>query len=219
LLASSYNSRDVAVSTLIETTTLERTGCVFGSLVGLLVSDRAALGVAKALNMDEIEGCLMHDGQKVAEAATGKLTRSPNKIVVNPFKEGAALLARAHKMAVHFSWGSRRKKLEVIIKKLGGVPNITLKLDLNDTRIAAEHGLLISSLRLHRARMTYKLENPSAFFVFEGDWPAWTEFEAVLNTSQVLTKVAQYEVLYMAAYGPVVKLMFYSWLCADSNIH
>ena len=54
------------------------------------------------------------------------------------------------------------------------------------------------------------------FVVDDKDWVIWGEIEAVLDITQVLTKLAQYESLYMAAYSPVVKQMVYDRLCAST---
>ena len=65
-----------------------------------MVSDRAALSVSVEAGIEEKEACGMHDGDKVGESATGKLTRTAMGVVVNPFAAGVALVLRAHKMAV-----------------------------------------------------------------------------------------------------------------------
>ena len=99
----------------------------------------------------------MHDGDKLGQAATGKLTRSKNKKIINPFVEGVELLDNAHKMGVHFSYGTRYDELW----RLGdaatesGVPHIRIAVDLNDTRVAAQRLLLYSELRLVHALPLY----------------------------------------------------------------
>jgi hypothetical protein len=42
------------------------------------------------------------------------------------------------------------------------------------------------------------------------------EFEAALNKTQMITKPAQYEKLFMAAYGPVCKSVIYAFICAPN---
>ena len=178
-----------AVATLFDTILTERTGHALLALCGLMVSDRAALSVSVKAGLDEAEACDMHDGNKVGAAATGKLTRSRMGVCINPFPAGVALLLKAHNLAVHFSYGSRRDELLRIAKSLGAA-EITLKADHNDTRIAAEHGLLFSTLRMNRPLKMYHLKNPSSFKLDPDDWVIWAEIEAVLNTSQILTKLA-----------------------------
>ena len=73
------------VAALFNTILIERTGYALVSLCGLMVSDRAALAVSVKAGIDEAEACDMHDGDKVGEAATGKLTRSRMGVCVSPF--------------------------------------------------------------------------------------------------------------------------------------
>ena len=82
--------------------------------------------------------------------------------------------------------------------------------------MASEHGLLTSILRMHRALKAYLLKYPGAFVILDGDWQRWVEFEAVLDISSLLTTLAQYEQLYMAAFAPIIKKMVYDHLTAVS---
>ena len=41
------------------------------------------------------------------------------------------------------------------------------------------------------------------------------EFEAVLNVSQIQTKISQYKKLYNGGYGPLIKVMVYHKLTSD----
>ena len=72
-----------------------------------MVSDRAALAVSVKAGINEAEACDMHDGNKVGEAATGKLTRSRMGECANSFPAGVTLVQKAHSMAMHFSYGTR----------------------------------------------------------------------------------------------------------------
>jgi hypothetical protein len=47
-------------------------------------------------------------------------------------------------------------------------------------------------------------------------WCVWLEFEVVLNISQLLTKMAQYEKLYNGGYGAVIKKVVYNNLRSDT---
>jgi hypothetical protein len=59
---------------------VKNSGCVRTAL-----SEPASpsLGVSTQLDLDEREACDMHDGDKLGQAATGKLIRSKGKISVN----------------------------------------------------------------------------------------------------------------------------------------
>ena len=87
----------------------------------------------------------MHDGNKVGLSATGTLTRSKNKVIVNPFPAGLALLALARKVATHFSYGSRLGILHDLGKGCDAA-KIKPKGDLNGTRVAAHQQLFFSLL-------------------------------------------------------------------------
>ena len=87
----------------------------------------------------------MHDGDKVGQSTTGRLVRSRNNIVLNPFTAGVALMKLAHKLGTYFSYSNRLDVLHVIAKSIA-VPQIRIQVDLNGTRVAAQHGLLYSLL-------------------------------------------------------------------------
>lgn len=86
LVKSPFNM-DVEVATLFKNVCKERTGFEFSDLCMAVVSDRAAKGVSHYLDIEE-EVCEMHDTDKIGQSATGALTRSRNRTVVNPFTEG-----------------------------------------------------------------------------------------------------------------------------------
>ena len=50
----------------------------------------------------------MHNVDKVGQSATGRLTHSKDKKVINPFPEGVLLLKKVHKQAVYFSQLQKR---------------------------------------------------------------------------------------------------------------
>lgn len=139
---------DTSVARLLDDTCFDRTNQPLNTVAGLMVSDCAAIGVSTESGMSEKEGCDMHDGDKVGLSATGTLTRSKNKIIVNPFPAGLALLALARKVATHFSYGSRLGILHDLGKGCDA-PKIKPKIDLNGTRVAAHQQLLFSLLRLN----------------------------------------------------------------------
>lgn len=90
-LVKSPHNTDMDVANLFKDVCKERTGFEFSELCMAVVSDRAAKGVSNQLNIEE-EVCEMHDTDKIGQSATGALTRSRNKTVVNPFLEGAVLV-------------------------------------------------------------------------------------------------------------------------------
>ena len=67
---------DVVVAELVRRVVLEVTAKEVSEIVSLAVQDGAALGVARQLDMDEVEGCDMHDGDKIGQAAIGELVRT-----------------------------------------------------------------------------------------------------------------------------------------------
>ena len=139
------DSTNDGVKNLLESCCLKNTGKRLQSICALMVSDQAAVGVSSATRMDERESCDMHDGDKVGQSTTGRLVRSRNKIVLNPFTEGVALMKLAHKLGTYFSYSNRLDVLHVIAKSIA-VPQIRIQVDLNGTCVAAQHGLLYSLL-------------------------------------------------------------------------
>ena len=100
-----------------------------------------AKGVSAQIGLDE-EVCGMHDGDKLGHSAVGNLVKMKDKQVVNPFPDGQALLKKAHALAVHFSYGNRHKDLLHYSTLVQNQPGIKLHVDLNSTRVAAQHSLL-----------------------------------------------------------------------------
>ena len=129
------------------------TGYDINSICNSCVQDVAARGVGTELNLASTD-CSMHQGDKPGRSAIGLLVRSRKKTVINPFDKGFALYEKAHKMAAHFSYGSRRSKLMEIARSVNG-PVIRLKLDLNTTRISAERDLFFSELRMNKSLKMY----------------------------------------------------------------
>ena len=81
------------------------------------------------------------------------LTRTRKKVDVNPFVEGLVLVETMHDVGKHFSYSNRLQDLHKLSEKL---PNpdqarITIKLDLNTTRVASVHSLLLSEIRMMHA--------------------------------------------------------------------
>ena len=215
------SSKDKDVSALIDKTFKSRTGYSADVVFGSAISDRAAKGVSGDLDLEE-EVCGMHDGDKLGQSATGALVRSKGKKVQNPFPEGVELMANAHSMAVHFSYGERHEELWQLgdAAAPGKVPHVRMKVDHNGTRVAAQHGLLHSELRLSRALPLYHAKHmslagsyvPASEKEKKLDWDAdswrWlatAEVEGVLDVTKITTQLSQYEQLYTGAFGTLIK--------------
>ena len=135
-------------------------GLKCSQIVNAVVSDRAALSVGK--NRDvfplyqvlDVASCLMHDMDKPQASAIGKLVRSSKRVQVNPFPEGITLWKKAHALGVHFSYSNR---LDILHELCAAVKcaAIRVQLDLNDTRVAAQHGLFLSLIRMLPALKLY----------------------------------------------------------------
>jgi len=182
-LQRSLSSTNTIVAELFKDVCLERTGYALTDLVGNAISDRAAKGVQGTLGLEE-EVCMMHDADKLGASAIGSLVRSRQKQIVNPFPEGQRIYKLAHKMGVHFSYGERQAKLYACADGINvAQPKIKIKLDLNGTRVAAQHCLFESELRLNRLLRVYQIKHTPDWKMSEGDWQALAEMEAVLSIS------------------------------------
>jgi hypothetical protein len=166
--------------------------------------------------MEEQETCEMHEVDKLGRVAVGGLVRTKNKVAVNPFAAGVALVSRAHKMGTHFGYGTRQNELQKICENLGDVALIRISVDYNTTRISSVHGLLWSEIRLHRALQAYELQHkPGWEFNVNGtDWVVTRDFEGVLKCTQVTATLAQIEKGFMGAYTCLIKSLAMSKLRA-----
>ena len=63
-LKRSLHNKDADVAAIWKDTLLERTGFECNEIIARMRSDRAARGVAAALDMEEVEVCEMHDTDK-----------------------------------------------------------------------------------------------------------------------------------------------------------
>ena len=102
-----------------------------------MISDLAAKGIAQEF-VQVGEWCDMHQGDKIGRSTVGDLVRSRNKVPVNPFPTGQALMKKCHSMAVYFSYGRRHLELLKFTDNVpGGLAQIKLKVDLSNTRVSA----------------------------------------------------------------------------------
>jgi hypothetical protein len=121
-------------------------GFKYNQVMASMISDLAAKGIAR--EFDQVgEWCDMHQGDKIGRSAIGDLVRSKNRVPVNPFPAGQALMKKCHSMAVYFSYGKRHTDLLKFTSNVpGGLAQIKLKVDLSDTRVSARHNLLYSEI-------------------------------------------------------------------------
>jgi hypothetical protein len=201
----------------IETVMTAVTGFAYNEIMAAMISDLAAKGIAR--EFDQVgEWCDMHQGDKIGRAAVGDLVRSKNKVPVNPFPKGQTLMQKCHSMAVHFSYGTRHKNLLKFTDIVpDGMAQIKLKVDLNDTRVSARHGLLYSEIRLNKGLKLYALANEQPSWQLTADqWQALTEVEAVLAISNELTVFVQNETAFTAAIGQPFKENMLTKLRSDT---
>ena len=127
---------------------------------------------------------VLHQADKVARSAIGDLVRTRNKIPVNPFEACQALLKKMRENATYFSYATRLKDswaLDSVIS--GGVAHVRFKTDFNGTRVAAQHMLLFSVLRLNKALQIFSSINKPSFALSPEEWESITEIEAVMKIS------------------------------------
>jgi hypothetical protein len=82
--------------------------------------------------------------------------------------------------------------------------------DLNGTRVAAQHNLLFSKLRLHHVLSAWHTEksteaNPLGWVSSDVSWRVEAEPEAVLHVTKITTTLSQFELLYTGAFGGLIK--------------
>lgn len=150
----------------------------------------------------------MHDADKLGASAIGNLVRTRQKQAVNPFPEGQRIYKLAHKMGTHFSYGERTNKLHACAEGIVvPQPKIKIQVDLNGTRVAAQHGLFFSELRLNRLLRVYQIKHAPDWTITEADWQGIAEIEAVLDITRTLTTLVQEEKSFVGAYGPLLRAM------------
>ena len=198
---------DQSVAALLRRVVNERLGYDLLEIGNAMVSDRAAGGVAAAAGIEEKEICMMHDGDKLGASAIGDLVRTKNKVTVNPFNEGKAVLQNATKCATHFSYGPARLQKLHKFCDLTGEAKIRPAVIKCATRIAAQWRLIYSLLRMPRALAMYAHAYANEETVALG-WTAPTkleaEIEAVLYATQKTSLLAQCERFLNGAFRAVI---------------
>ena len=228
------DGRDVDVADKLREALLKKSGHRFDDIVCSVMQDKASKGVFSHLGLDE-EVCGMHDGDKIGQSAVDCLFRSKNKTPVNPFPEGQALMKKAHALGTYFSYSNRHGQLmsfrmqvkdlfchktwhdieqtlmtglmklmyfRIMVKDQS---EIMIKVDLNTTRVAAQHSLLHSELLLNRLLRLYTSVHNDAPQIFDSEWDSIAEIEGVLNISKDLATLMQYEHSYNGSFGQIIK--------------
>ncbi|KAK3246720.1 hypothetical protein CYMTET_43755 [Cymbomonas tetramitiformis] len=158
----------------------------------------------------------MHDGDKLGRSAVGALVRTKQKKPVNPFKAGQDVMAQAHKLGVYFNYSTRHANLMSFGVVVKNVAPLRIAVDHNTTRVASQHGLLISEIRLNRAIAAYQGANPTVEWALTGEaWRHMAEFEGVLNITKITTTLSQLEKPFTGAYCCLVKGTTMSELRSD----
>ena len=147
----------------------------------------------------------MHDGDKIGLSAVGRLSRTKHKVPVNPFPEGQELMKKAHRLGTYFSYITRHSQLMSFRQQVKDQPELKIQVDLNTTRVAAQHGLLSSELKLNRLLRLYMTVHNDAPQLSSSEWDSIAEIEGILNISKDLTTLMQYENIYNGAFGQIIK--------------
>ena len=133
----------------------------------------------------------MHNDDKIWREAIGDLVRTRNKVAIDAFIEGVALIKKVRDGAKWFSWDQRTQLLDSSCKS-AGVPTITPDMDLNKTRVAAIHSLFLSMLRPKRGMALAWLSplgQTAPTKMTDSDYEEVAEFEALGNVTKHSTKL------------------------------
>jgi hypothetical protein len=122
-----------------------RTGYAPKQILSSIVSDCAALCAARAMGLDAI-ACLMHQGDKVGRWAAGTLKKKKMTVDVEPFTNGSGIVKLMHNVAKEYSYGTRFSQLMKCCSD-EGCPQVKPQIDLNGTRVAAQHTLIKTNMR------------------------------------------------------------------------
>lgn len=194
------------VAELVSNLVFDMTGRPIEDLCGSVIADGAAQAVGTHLDIDS-EICNMHDADKLGRSSIGTLVRTKSKQKVNPFDEGQEYLKRAHAVGVHFSYGTRYNSL-VKYAKIYDVAPVRIKVDLCGTRVAAQHNLFKSLLRMKKPLDVYmlsELHEDALPILSTQDWKTFADIEAVLNITSLCTTLSQSESYMSGAYKVVLR--------------
>ena len=125
-------------------------------------------GAAQALaSMSGVIACLcsMHGFDKPAQAATGRLTKSSRRTVLNAFPEGVAFEKRAKNVGSHFNGRASKGESLADCCRLVGCRYIKFRTSNNITRMNSFFIYLDSVLRMLKGINLYASRNPTAMAV------------------------------------------------------
>jgi len=159
------------------------------------MQDFADLAVARELGVEE-EGCTMHNDDKTARFAIGILEKTKNKEVVDGFPEGKALIEAVRNACKEFSYESKRKELHsACTLATPPSPELCMKLDHNETRVAAVRSMLQPPLRMINGMKLFRATHAGVASqqVNDEKWQSAAEFESILGMNQKITTLVQHE--------------------------
>ena len=188
------DSTDKGVAALLDTTSTEVTGKSVDYIGSLMKSDGAAIGVSISLDMEDNEGCIMHDGDKICCEAIGRLTRSRNKVIINTFEYCQKLISKFYTVGKNFSKSSKNTMRfdETKKKHADNVPSKNITVYLNTTCIDAVRILINDFLRMKKRRQHYAIYFDISALCWPKftDWKQVREVEGILDLVRHLTTVA-----------------------------
>jgi len=147
----------------------------------------------------------MHNTDKILRYATGLLTRTRNRVAIDPCPAAVNLIAVIRNYGIHFSYSERLCALHAICTVLKCA---TLKptIDKNKTRISPLRNLFLSLLRMTPALKQYRCINPDIAVaqVTNEQFQTAAEIEAVAVVVANVTTLAQTENGFAGGYKAVL---------------
>ena len=129
----------------------------------------------------DVEGCYMHGKSKIFASAVGDLLKTKNKVPQNPTSpEMASLMKKNRAIAAHPRYENRVHSL-LKACDIAHTRRATPDLDVNKTRVAAAHGMLLGNLKMSPAWPIYchLVPDAASLQMTEEEWVATAELEAV----------------------------------------
>lgn len=153
------------------------------------MSDFAALGVATHMG-HERHGCLMHNEMKVSLSLLGKLVRTRNKVVVNPFPEGMQIVQVVKALIKKFHHGH----IQELWDHCTDCVKLRLNLSENATRVTGSHKEFHDTIRMIPGITEHAIKTRSPESVaFISKLEPILELEALMAAVKRVTDLAQHE--------------------------
>jgi hypothetical protein len=154
----------------------------------------------------------MHQGDKVGRWTCGTLKKSKSKLPNDPFPEGLVIVKQQHDLAKEFSYGTRLALLSACCQE-EKCADVKPQIDINTTRVASQHKLIKTNLRIHPGHNRYVVKygseaRVSKLAVAQEQWKEAAEMEAVLANVTQLTTIAQHERVWTGAFDVLVGRRF-----------